>query len=100
MRIAIFLQNENFIDENMVQAYAFTIHDNVIVSMGEELLSVRNIKYLLSWLLARNINIAYINYQKREEIEKHFKKIGVKLKSLDEIRTNPLLKNFLVTEKG
>lgn len=98
MRIAIFLGNENFIDESMIQAYAFNVQNGVITSIGDELLSVKNVKYLLSWLLAQKINIVYMNCRK-EEVKRCFKRIDVETKPLGEIKNNPLLEKFLVYDK-
>ncbi len=99
MRIAIFLQNENFLDESMIQAYAFNIQNNVITSISEELLSLRNIKYLLSWLLAKNIDIIYMNNYVTEEVKSGCKRINIRIKSLKELKYNPLLSKFLMKEK-
>lgn len=99
MRIAIFLQNEDFVDESMIQAYSFSVQNDVIVGVSEELLSVRNIKHLASWLLSRNINIVFMNCQQGNKLEEALKKIDVKIRPFDDIKNNPLLQKFLMKEK-
>lgn len=95
MRIAILIKNEDHVDESVMQAYAFSVKDNTIVSVGSELLTVRNLEYLLIWLLGKQVNVVYIDYDS-ENIKSTLQKVGIALKSLNEIRNNPLLKQFLI----
>lgn len=53
----------------MVQAYAFTIDNKIITSMGNELLLIKNIRYILCWLLDKNINVVYAPAENIEIIE-------------------------------
>lgn len=95
MKIAILLQDDNFIEESVVQAYAFTVEDSTVVSIGAELLTVKNLEYLIIWLTAKHIDIVFTDYEDAE-VKKVFHKIGIKMKSLKEIKDNPLLNQFLV----
>lgn len=95
MRIAILLGNENQPDESVVQAYAFTVEDGVITRMCDELLNVRNIQYVASWLLGKNINEVFMNYD-NTEVNDYLESIGVSVKKLECIKKNPLLKSFLI----
>lgn len=95
MRIAIFLRNEKLVEESVVQAYAFSVEDRTITSIGSELLYVRNIDYLMIWLLGNNIDIVYMN-NADEELRERLQKTGVKVKPLGEIKDNPLLNLFLI----
>jgi len=95
MRIAIFLRNEKLPEESVVQAYAFSVEDRTITSIGSELLYVRNIDYLIVWLIGNNIDVVYMN-NVEEELKEGLNKIGVLLKPLNEIKDNPLLNLFLI----
>jgi len=95
MRIAIFLRNEKLPEESIVQAYAFSVEDHTITSIGSELLYVKNVNYLIVWLIGNNIDVLYMN-NSEEQIHESIQKIGVKIKPLSEIKNNPLLNLFLI----
>ncbi len=95
MRIAILLENENFIGGTMVQAYAFNVEDDVITSFAEELLAVNNIYYLVCWLLGKNIKEIFVK-RCDERLKDYLKKIDVSVRTLDEIKDNPILKKFVL----
>lgn len=95
MRIAIFLRNEKLPEESIVQAYAFSVEDHTITSIGSELLYVRNVDYLIVWLIGNNIDVLYMN-NSDEQLHESIQKIGVKIKPLSEIKNNPLLNLFLI----
>ncbi|NDV84499.1 hypothetical protein [Bacteroides sp. 51] len=95
MRIAIFLRNEKLPGESIVQAYAFSVEDHTITSIGSELLYVKNVDYLTVWLIGNNIDVLYMN-NSDESLCEGIQKIGVKVKPLSEIKNNPLLNLFLI----
>lgn len=95
MRIAIFLRNEKLPEESIVQAYAFSIENHIITSIGSELLYVENVDYLIIWLIGNKIDVLYMN-SPDTDFQESIQKIGVEVKSLTEIKNNPLLNLFLI----
>lgn len=95
MRIAIFLRNEKQPEENVIQAYLFSVVDHTITSIGSELIYITNTDYLIGWLLSNNIDIVFMNHADGE-LQNELKKIDVEIRSLDKIKDNPLLNLFLI----
>lgn len=95
MRIALFLRNEKLSEESIVQAYAFSVEEHIITSIGSELLYVENQDYLIAWLIGNDIDVVYMN-NAGEEFREVMQAIGVTVKSLKEIKDNPLLNLFLI----
>lgn len=95
MRIAIFLRNEKLPEENVIQAYVFSVKDHTITSIGSELIYITNTDYLFGWLISNKIDIVFMNHAD-QELQEELKKIDVEVRSLDKIKDNPLLHLFLI----
>ena len=100
MNIAIFLKNLNFemFDNSIVEAFIFKVEDDgLITGLGNEILCIKNLKFLLSWLVDKHVKILYL-----EGITENFKinveKTGVKVKHINELKHHPLLKSFLFAD--
>lgn len=98
MKIAILLENENFPDESIVQAYVFNVENEVITSVSDELLSLRNMQYLMCWLLSKNIQQIFMKKPDRKLI-KYLTDKDIVVRLLNEIKDNPLLGSFLMKKK-
>ncbi|MDR2038306.1 MAG: hypothetical protein LBQ60_10335 [Bacteroidales bacterium] len=97
MRIAIFLDNIHFktLEDEVKQIFLFDVEENVVKSVGEELLYIYNINYLLLWLLGKKVSIMYIEIIE-VRLKDFIEKAGITVKALDEIKNNPLLASFLL----
>ncbi len=97
MKIAVFLKNENFeyLDDHIIQIYTFNIENNLITSIGSELVTIKNLNHILLWLLSKNIEEIYLK-NPNNELKSYFEKTGITVKSIEEIKDNPLLKSFLL----
>jgi len=97
MRFAIFLESINFeqLDPHIRRVFLFDRKEEVITSIGEELVTLYDLNFLKLWLLSKKVEHIYvdgINKTYREQIEY----IGIKVDELKSIRDNPILKNFKV----
>ena len=96
MKIAVFLADDNLyiLDKSMVQACTFRIENHLIISAGNELLRLKDINYVLLWSISRNIKEIYVK-EIAESLQRALEKVGISIKSLEDIKTHPLLQSFL-----
>ena len=97
MKVAIFLGNENFdmLDNNVIQAYTLNVEDRLITSIGNEILTTRDVNYITLWLLSKQIKVLYAK-DVDEKAKDLLAKIDVEIKPIDEIKNHPILKSILL----
>lgn len=101
MIIAVFLDNIYLIeaDKRVKHIILLKVDKEIITAVGEELIKINDINYLLLWLLAKKVEIVY--FDEFSLIEKQMlQKADISVKSLNEIRNNPVLKAMLIKSKS
>ncbi|MDR1406122.1 MAG: hypothetical protein LBI89_02840 [Prevotellaceae bacterium] len=99
MRIAIFLgclNFEAFQHVSISEVLLFDVHDRLIKAIGIDKLLLTNVEYLLLWLMTHRVEQVYLNHSEPQLI-RHMEVAGLTVKSLDEIRNNPVYQAFLIT---
>lgn len=92
MRIAVFLNSINYkeINDGVKVVFLFDVDENLVTAIGEQLMVIYNLSYLITWLLGKGVEKIYISNP-----DKHLKKeiecAGITVESLEKIRDNPLL---------
>jgi hypothetical protein len=98
MRIAIFLQNLNleaFQSATKVrEVLLFNVRDTVIDAIGVDRLLLANVDYLLLWLLSHKVEMVYMDPE--PPLKETLERAGLAVKSLMEIKDNPMCRAFLV----
>ncbi|MCD7898590.1 MAG: hypothetical protein LUH22_01560 [Bacteroides sp.] len=100
MRIAVFIDDIYLIHlmEEVKHIFLFDVDDGVIIALGEELIKIKDINYICLWLLGKRAETVY--YDNFTETERMIlEKSGITVKSMNEIRTNPVL-HALVIKSG
>lgn len=92
MRIAMFLKYET--DKGIyagerIEAFVFDVFRGKIFSFKRECLPVRDINYISLWLLDKGIREVYVR-QADSVTRIYFSRIGVSLKSYDELENKEL----------
>lgn len=97
MRLAIFLDNINHEDISLrvVKMLMFDVNDSVIMSIGEETLSLDNSNYIILMLLSNEVVAVYANHLP-ERLKKLLGKAEIEYHSLEELKDNPLFRSFLL----
>lgn len=97
MRLAIFLDNLDFEDTGLsiIRVIMFDVNDRVILSIGEEAVSSKNHNYLILLLVTNNVVTVYAdNISPR--LKEMLQKTGIEHKALEELKENPLFRQFLL----
>lgn len=95
MIIAIFIIDKAFgkLDKDIIRAYVFDTGDEIL-SLGDELLFMKNMNYVSSWLANRKIKVIYCKEMEIER-QRYFENLGIKIKPLTALREDPLLQSLL-----
>lgn len=99
MRVAVFLDNEkmNTPETAIICAVIFEIIGDLIIKIDEEFLIKKDINYLSLWLISENIKIIFLDHADNRVIS-YFEGIGVKIKTLCDLKSNafymPILKQL------
>lgn len=97
MRIAMFLKYEiakGIYAGDRIEAFVFDISRGKILSFQRECLSVGNINYISLWLLDKGIQEVYVR-QADSKSKIYFSRMGVSLKSYDELENKELFLKYL-----
>lgn len=97
MRIAVFI-DDIYLSEtgkDIKHVFLFEIDDRLIKALGEEWMRISDINYICIWLLGKRIKVVYSNDFTETEKEM-LEKVDIQIRSLDEIRHNPLLSALLI----
>jgi len=96
MRFAVFLENINFehLDPRVRRVFLFEREEEVITAVGEELLTLYDLNYLLLWLLGKNVKQIYVN-NIDGMVKWQIEYIDIIVSELKEIKDNPLLQAIL-----
>ena len=99
MRIAVFLVDINleYLSPDVTRVFFFDVDENLIISVGEEVLMLHDIHYLCLRMLGKKVEVIYIE-QISESMKNQVEKIGIIVKPLKEIRNNPFLKALLLSD--
>ncbi len=99
MRFAIFLDNLNFehLSRNVKQMYLFDLTDNIIIAVGEESVFMENANYILLRLLSKKVTFIFID-DLADNIILLFAQAGIEVKTLSELKENPLMDTILFKE--
>lgn len=97
MKVAVFLSSEkmNNLDKNIIHAVIFTITDGTITGVENEFIAMKSSNYLSLWLLGKHIEEIY-THDMDEDTRSLITKIGITIKTLEEIKDNPLLKALII----
>jgi len=97
MKLAIFLDSLDFEDiaMNIIKVLMFDVDDKVILSIGEETLSLNNTGYLMMLLISNDIITVYADNISDKQIEL-FRQAGIEHKALRELKGNPIFRSFLI----
>lgn len=97
MRFAVFLENINFehLDPRVRRVFLFEREEEVITAVGEELLTLYDLNYLLLWLLGKNVKQIYVNGID-SMVKWQVEYIDIMVGELKEIKDNPLLQAILI----
>lgn len=97
MKAAVFLNSEkmNSLDKDIIHAVIFTITDGIITGIENEFITTKNINYLSLWLLSKRIEEVYARNMD-EQAHSFLTKVGVTIKTFDDMKDNPLLKTFML----
>ncbi|MDL2290463.1 hypothetical protein LJB95_03565 [Paludibacteraceae bacterium OttesenSCG-928-F17] len=97
MKIAVFLKYDNcaILDDDVVKAYIFNVEDELITSVGNEIILLKNVNYLMLLVVEKQINCIYSN-DINDDIKSLLNNIGVDLKPMNSLKEHPILKSFLV----
>lgn len=100
IRFAIFLESISFkhLDPYVRRVYLFEREEDVITAIGDELLTLYDLHYLLLWLLGKRVEQIYVN-DIDEQVKEQIKKLDISINELKEVKDNPLLKAILWPEK-
>jgi len=96
MRIAIFLDNINFmqISDGVKTVLLFDVDDCLVTAVGQQLLIIYNLSYLVTWLLGKRVEKMYIP-EPLEDIQNAVERTGIiTIEPLSKIKDNPLLKSL------
>lgn len=99
MRIAVFIESINYrpVNPHIRHVFLFDVDHEVIVAVGEEILSVARTDYIVVWLLGKRVERIYIS-----GLDEHARKLitraGIKIRDINEIRDNPVLRALLIPE--
>ena len=101
MRIAVFLHNDNLkvLNKDAVQAFAFDVNNDLIISIGQETLITSNLNSVSLWLLNKSIEEIYITTI-NNTAKCYLERIGITVRSMDELKDNPILKSFVIEKKS
>lgn len=97
MKIAIFLKYDNcaVLDDNIIKAYVFNVEDELITSVGNEILMLKDVNYLMLWVVEKQIQTIYAN-ETDPEWKRVLHNIGVEAKPMSSLKDHPLLKSFQI----
>ncbi|WP_156032865.1 hypothetical protein [Prevotella sp. 10(H)] len=98
MRIAVFLDNINYreINDGIKTVLLFDVDDSLVRAVGQQLLSIYNINYLITWLLAKRVEKVYMR-EPIEYIRNVIERTGIMtVEPLDKMKDNPLLSSLLI----
>lgn len=100
MRIAVFLHNDNLkvLNKDAVQAFTFDVNNDLIISIGQETLITSNLNSVSLWLLNKSIEEIYITTI-NSTTKCYLERIGITVRSMDELKDNPILKSFVIQKK-
>jgi len=96
MRIAIFLDNINFmkINDGVKTVLLFDVDDSLVTAVGQQLLMIYNLSYLVTWLLGKRVEKVYIP-EPIEDIRNAVEQTGIiTVEPLSKIKDHPLLKSL------
>lgn len=94
MRIAIFpddLKTQDSVTETK-HVFLFDIINNVVVSVGDDQISVSDMNYFLLWVIYKKVDAVYIN-DVPQKLRNITGQIYIHFKSLNEL--DPILKRIL-----
>jgi len=97
MRLAIFLNNLDFegIASKIIKILMFDVDNKVIMSIGEETVSLDNKGYLMMLMFANNIITVYAD-NLSESLKEMLQKADIEYKSLKDLKNNPIFRPFLI----
>ena len=97
MTIAVFIKDIYLsrIIGRSKHVFIFEIENEIITAVGEELMKIKDINYICLWLLGKKIGVIYSDdFSKKEQLT--LKRAGIIVRSLNDIKNNPILEALLV----
>lgn len=96
MKIAMFIRNERMANPNSdaMRALIFYVENEIITGMEDAYLYNMNANYISLWLISRRIEVFYVRNIKDED-RCFFKKIGITVKTFEEIGSNHIFRAFI-----
>lgn len=95
MRIAVFLNSINYkeINDGVKVVFLFDVDQDVITAIGKQLIVIYNLSYLITWLLGKGVETAYIPAPDKL-LKREIERTGIAVESLEKIKDNPLLSSL------
>lgn len=92
MRIAIFLNSINYkeINNGIKVVFLFDVDEILVTAIGNQLMVIYNLSYLITWLLGKGIEKVYMPAPEKQLKEK-IEGIGIAVEPLKRLKDNPLL---------
>jgi len=99
MKIAVLLFTMEIPGSNgsVRRALLFETNREVIRAVGEDYLSTHNVDYVVLWLISKNVQEVFAD-ELPDRLHDLLGKIGIRIRSLDDIKKNPLLDALLVKD--
>ncbi|MBB4037028.1 hypothetical protein GGR21_002942 [Dysgonomonas hofstadii] len=96
MKIALILKEEKIEDPTADTIPVIVLHtDNKsVIDVEKDFILRKDINYLALWVLTKNIKEIYL-MNADTMVKKLFEKLGVTVRKYEEMKKNPLLKEFM-----
>ena len=95
MRIAVFLNSINYkeINDGVKVVFLFDVDEELITAIGEQLIIIYNLSYLITWLLGKGVEKVYMPTPDKL-LRGVIERTGIIVESLEKIKDNPLLSSL------
>ena len=96
MKVAMFVRNKRVArpDSDAMCALIFNVENGKITGMEDTYLYNMTVNYISLWLIAREINVFYIQNIKDED-KSFFEKIGITARTFNEIDNGHIFRAFI-----
>ncbi len=96
MKVAMLLKNNRKDSlKDALYTLLITIENDRIQGVNDEYLPNKEINYLSLWLMSQQVKVVYVQ-ETDEETKDYYKKLGIEIKTYEEMQEHPLFKSFIV----
>lgn len=96
MKVAMLLKNNRKDSlKDALFTLLITIENDRIKGVIDEYLPNKGVNYLSLWLMNQQVKVVYVK-ETDEKTKDYYKKLGIEIKTYEEMQEHPLFKSFIV----